>query len=102
MESYDGQITAVANEKGRAARPAELAGDRLTNKQNETGMRQMTAAETIARQITDMQAAIELLQSKINEITSSVDADAANWRDVGKAAMTAELARGLVAAHNEN
>jgi len=62
----------------------------------------MTAAETIARQITDMQAAIELLQSKINEITSSVDADAANWRDVGKAAMTAELARGLVAAHNEN
>jgi phage host-nuclease inhibitor protein Gam len=62
----------------------------------------MTATETIARQIADMQAAIELLQSKINDITSSVDAESANWTDVGKVAMTAELARGLVAAHNEN
>lgn len=61
-----------------------------------------TPANAIARQIADMQAAIELLQSKINEVASAVDAEDAGWKDVALVAMTAELARGLVAAHEEN
>lgn len=59
------------------------------------------ASQAVMRQMLDIQAAIELLESKIENITSTINPESATWRDVGEHAMTAELARKLVDEHIE-
>lgn len=59
------------------------------------------ASQAVMRQMLDIQAAIELLESKIESITSTINPESATWQDVGEHAMTAELARKLVDQHTE-
>lgn len=59
------------------------------------------ASQAVMRQVLDIQAAIELLESKIESITSTINPESATWQDVGEHAMTAELARKLVDTHIE-
>ena len=53
----------------------------------------MNATETMMDQMATIQAAIEALQAKMDAVTSSVNPDEANWRDVSKLAQSAEAAR---------
>ena len=56
----------------------------------------MSAQQAIAKQIIDMQAAIDILTESVDELTGSIDPDNATWRDVAEFAMQADAARDLI------
>ena len=77
----------------------------MTTKQAKTeraAASQREASQAVMRQMLDIQAAIELLATTVESITSTINPESATWREVSEHAMTAELARKLVAEHIES
>ncbi len=57
---------------------------------------QLTPSEVIARHHTKIRRAIELLEDASQQITDTIDPDAAEWPDVWKVSAAAEAAAELI------
>ena len=60
-----------------------------------------TPAEAISKQIATIYAAMELMQSELDQAMLDIDPDAPTWRDVSILACMADHANTIIAASEE-